>query len=83
MTKKTPVRRTRNLKTPKQRAQETLESAKRRADSLDAKLRSAREALTALEAEHRAAVRRLRHAEANPDLNDEDDTELPFEGGES
>lgn len=78
-TRPAPARRPRNLKTPKQRAAAVLEVVQRQAESLDGKVRDARAELDRLEGLHRAAVRRLRHAEANPDLHDEDDTELPFD----
>jgi 4'-phosphopantetheinyl transferase EntD len=69
----------RQLKTPKQRAQEALDRAKHREEFLAGKVKDAKQALEDLERAHRVAVRRRQHAEASPDLLDEDDTELPFD----
>lgn len=69
----------RNLKSPKQRAQETLDLAERKRFTLLNKVDDAREDLERLETEYAVATRRWEHAAANPDLQDDDDNPLPFD----
>jgi hypothetical protein len=63
---------------PKQRAQVALEQATAREAFLADKVKDAETALEKLKTAHRKAEKRLEHAKADPDLNDEDDT--PIEG---
>lgn len=79
---KQPAKRTRKVKTPKQRAEETLAAAERKLHTVTNKLDEAREIVEALEAEHTLADKRYKHACMNPDLDNEDDDPLPFGGDE-
>jgi hypothetical protein len=69
----------RQIKSPKQRAEEALDLATRQEKRLADKAAAARRVFEEAHAAHEASIRRLRHAESNPDLRDEDDTELPFD----
>lgn len=71
---------TRQTKTPKQRAQERLDTQTRIVARLDAKIKAHESELTSLRAEHDAAERRRDHFAADPDLQAEDDTPLPEPG---
>lgn len=79
----TTPRRTRTLRSPKERAEETLAIAERAVARLGGKRDKAKAELDEIETELVAAERRLEHARLQPDLQDEDETPLPFGEGET
>jgi hypothetical protein len=70
---------TRQLKTPQQRAREAYDVAARTVERIEKRLKAAQAQVDEVKAEHAAAVARRDYAAGHPDLVA--DEPLPFAGG--